>query len=265
MHPTKHLAQVMAFGVVLVIVVLLISVVMRWIDMSTGEFIDWIISIASFFWLIAIVTIPWNVHFEAKKVLSDAAHSIKKGIEIKADQVTYVKRLMRGSFWLAIALHLLSAIGLYTLAATGISAVGYVASGAALLLTGLRPAVRAHEYMVAQLASIRKQFKYPREDIVELRQRFAALESKLNLNNPKSWAANQQRSAKETRSELNRISSSLSSLRGTNQAEHARISSESKQEYERISREAQNAIAQITEDGQFLNHAREIIRFFKSA
>jgi hypothetical protein len=46
----------------------------------------------------------------------------------------------RKSLWLAIGLHILSTIGLYLLAIAGISAVGYISSGAALLLTILRPA-----------------------------------------------------------------------------------------------------------------------------
>jgi hypothetical protein len=32
-----------------------------------------------------------------------------------------------------------------------------------------------------------------------------------------------------------------------------------------LSREARQAIAQLTTDGQFLDHVREIIRFFKTA
>ncbi len=35
--------------------------------------------------------------------------------------------------------------------------------------------------------------------------------------------------------------------------------------HEQLSREAQNAIAQLNEDSQFLGHVREIIRFVKTA
>jgi len=158
-------------------------------------------------------------------------------------------------------LHLLSAIVLYTLAATGISAVGYISSGAALLLTILRPAIRAYEYLYARLKMIRQQFTYPREDIIELRSRLMAVEKKvelsadqLNGDNPHSVPATQQRFADETRRELARIMANLEELRATNHTEH-----------ERLSRESRNAIAQLSTDGQFLEHIREIIRFFKSA
>ncbi|MFM6158478.1 MAG: hypothetical protein ACKPE3_36720, partial [Sphaerospermopsis kisseleviana] len=137
-----------------------------------------------------------------------------------------------------------------------ISAVGYISSGAALLLTLLRPAISAYEYLYARLIMIRQGFTYPREDILELRNRFAEIEQKvqsledqLNPEQPYSLVANNQRFSEETRKELARVVASLEELRAINHTEH-----------ERISREARNAIAQLSTDGQFLDHVREIIR-----
>ena len=102
---------------------------------------------------------------------------------------------------------------------------------------------------------------HPREDIVELRSRFAELEStvrnltaQLNSDDPNSWAAVQEREQRATKIELTNLAASLQSLRSTNQAEHTKLA-----------RDAESAIAQLTEDGQFLNHVREIIRFYKEA
>ncbi|MBD2384130.1 hypothetical protein [Cylindrospermum sp. FACHB-282] len=245
----------------IVVTVLLAFGILQWFHIPTGNFLDWVIGGASFWWLLVIVTVPWNVHFQAKEVLAEAAQSEEKGIPVDEKQVRYVKVLAKRSLWVAIALHLFSAVGLYTLAASGISAVGYITSGAALLLTILRPAIRAYEYLYARLAMIRQEFTYPREDIIELRSRFNQLEQKiqslenqLDLEQPYSLPVTQQRFSEETRRELARIVSNLEELRATNQTEH-----------ERLSREARNAIAQLSTDGQFLDHVREIIRFFKTA
>ncbi|WP_066381090.1 hypothetical protein [Anabaena sp. CA = ATCC 33047] len=245
----------------IVAVVLLGFGVLQWFHVPAGSFLDWVIGGASFWWLLVIVTVPWNIHFQAKQVLAEAAQSQEKDIPVDDRQVQYVQVLAKRSLWLALGLHLLSAIGLYTLAATGISAVGYISSGAALLLTILRPAIRAYEYLYARLTMISQEWKYPREDIVELRQRFFELEQKvqvleeqLNLEQPYSLAATQQRFSEETRRDLAKIAANLEELRATNQTEH-----------ERLSREARNAIAQLSTDGQFLDHVREIIRFFKTA
>lgn len=245
----------------IVIVVLTAFGLLQWLHIPAGNFLDWVIGGASFWWLLVIVTVPWNVHFQAKEVLAEAAQSKEKKIPVDEKQVNYVTVLAKRSLWVAIALHLFSAVGLYTLAATGISTVGYISSGAALLLTILRPAIRAYEYLYARLAMIRQEWKYPREDIVELRDRFSILEQKIQsfeeqLNPEQSYSlpATQQRFAEETRRDLARIAANLEELRATNQTEH-----------ERLAREARTAIAQLSTDGQFLDHVREIIRFFKTA
>ncbi|MEH2152022.1 hypothetical protein [Nostoc sp.] len=245
----------------IVVVVLAAFGLLQWLHIPAGNFLDWVIGGASFWWLLVIVTVPWNVHFQAKEVLAEAAQSKEKGIPVDEKQVKYVTVLAKRSLWVAIALHLFSAVGLYTLAVTGISTVGYISSGAALLLTILRPAIRAYEYLYARLAMIRQEWKYPREDIFELRDRFSILEQKiqslenqLNPEQPYSLAATQQRFSEETRRDLARIAANLEELRATNQTEH-----------ERLGREARNAIAQLSTDGQFLDHVREIIRFFKTA
>ena len=250
-----------SFNIGIVLTVLLVFGILQWLHIPTGSFLDWVIAVAIFEWLLVVVTVPWNIHFEAKEVIAEAAQSAEKGIKIDRKQVNYADMVAKRSFFVAIALHLLSAIGFYILAATGISAIGYISSGAALLLTFLRPAIRAYEYLAMRLAMIREQIKYPREDIVELRDRFNILEASvkrleetLNTEYPDSWASMQYRQLESVRSDLTRTSANLEELRSLNQAEH-----------QRLSQEAQQAISQLTADTQFLDRVREIIRFFKSA
>jgi hypothetical protein len=255
--------------VVIVLAVLLGFGGLQWFQVSAGNFLDWVIGGASFWWLLVIVTVPWNVHFQAKEVLAAAAQSTEKDIPVDEKQVNYVKVLAKRSLWVAIALHLFSTVGLYILAATGISAVGYISSGAALLLTILRPAIRAYEYLYARLIMIRQEFQYPREDVMELRDRFyhleetvKSLEAQLNPQLDNSLPTTQKRFIEQTRTDLATLNASLAELRATNQVEH-----------ERLAREARSAIAgggalpiaQLSTDGQFLDHVREIIRFFKTA
>jgi hypothetical protein len=250
-----------SFGIGLELLILLAFLVLRWLQIPVGSFLDWVIGSASFWWLIVIVTVPWNLHFQAKEVLADADISAEKGTAIEPKQRSYLQMLAQRSLLLAIALHIFSAVGLYAVAATGITPIGYISAGAALLLTILRPAVRAYEYLMTRLAMIRQEFLYPREDIFELRQRFSELEEKvkhiaetLDLENVSSWAVSQQNQWDALRQDLTRLAATQEDLRATNQAEH-----------QRLSREAEQAIAQLTTDGQFLDHVREIIRFFKSA
>lgn len=245
----------------LVVLLLLVFGILQWLQVPAGDFLDWAIAGASFWWLMVIVTVPWNVYFQAKEVLAEAEQSRQKNIAIDEKQLGYVNSLAKRSLPIALALHLLSAIGLYVLAATGISAVGYISSGAALLLTFLRPAVRGYEYIAKRLYAIKQEFKYPREDAIELRYRVQVLEEslrhlqeQLNPENPQSWVTRLQRDLEATQQQLTRVGASLEDLRTHNQAQH-----------DQLGKEAQRAIAQLSADAQFLDSVREIIRFFKSA
>jgi hypothetical protein len=245
----------------LVVLLLIAFGLLQWLHINAGSFLDWVIGGATFWWLMVIVTVPWNIYFQAKEVLAEAEESQAKEIKIDRKKLDYVQTLAKRSLPIALLLHILSAIGLYTLAITGISAVGYVGSGAALLLTGLRPAVRAYEYISARLGMVRQEFLYPRQDMWELRGRVEMLEMNLqtiqeefNLDNPQSVLVKHSRNLEAMRHDLTQVAAGLESLKSTNQAQH-----------EQLAKESQNAIAQMTEDGQFLNHVREIIRFFKQA
>ncbi|BAZ18911.1 hypothetical protein NIES4071_107960 (plasmid) [Calothrix sp. NIES-4071] len=143
-----------------VVLLLLAFGILQWFNIPTGNFLDWVIGGASFWWLLVIVTVPWNVHFQAKQVLAEAEQSQEKGIPVDEKQLAYVKILAKRSFVVALVLHLVSTLSLYILAAVGISAVGYIGSGAALLLTGLRPAISAYEYLSTRLLAIRQQWTY---------------------------------------------------------------------------------------------------------
>lgn len=241
--------------------VLVTFFLLQWLHIPTGNLIDWVIGVASFWWLLAIVTVPWNVYFDAKEVASEAENSQDKGITVDSKQLNYVKTVSRGALLVAIALHFLSALGLYELAALGISSVGYVSSFATLLLTALRPAIRGYQYLAYRLSSIRQEIKYPREDILELRDRFNQLEKnvnslneKLNTSQPNSWINQQEKNWNLTQQEVIKIAVQLDRLEAKNALEH-----------EEIAKEARKAISQLTEDSNFLHQVREIIRFVKTA
>ena len=235
--------------------------ILQWLHIPAGNLIDWIIGIASFGWLLMIVTVPWNIHFDAREVIAEANISKEKNIPVDDKQLNYVTKVSKISIIIALALHIVSAIGLYVLAATGISAVGYVSSIATLLLTFLRPAVRTYQYLATRLRMIRQQIKYPREDVIQLKAKVQQLETniknilqEINLKNPHSLVSKQQKELENNHQELLYLKASFEQHKADNEVAH-----------QRLSQEAKSAISQLTEDSQFLDHAREIIRFFKTA
>ena len=248
-----------SFG--LVVIIGLAFLLLSTFHLTAGHFIDWAIGAVSCWWLFVIVTVPWDVYFEARSVIDEADRSKAINIAIDTTQLTYAQRVARRALLIALGLHLASSATLFLLSYFHITPIGYIASAAALLLTGLRPAVRAYEYLWQRLQLIKHQFHYPREDVVELRARVQTLEAKcqylenqLNLNEPSSYAAGVVRNAEELRQRLNNLTQAQQQNELSNQQQH-----------EALRRDGQNAIAQISADTQFLDHVREIIRMIKSA
>jgi hypothetical protein len=234
---------------------------LKFFQIAAGTFLDWLLGLAILEWLLVIVTVPWNIYFAARQTTATAIDSQQKGITVEQRQLRYTQTISTRSLILAIVLHLLSAVGLYWVAQTGFTPLGYWGAAAALLLTALRPAISTYEYLAERLRTIQEEFTYPREDIYELRSRLSGVESetkflqeKLDETIDSSWINEQNQRWQRHQTEIANTNARLQELQATNKLEH-----------EQLSREAQQAISQLTVDGQFLDNVREIIRFFKTA
>jgi uncharacterized protein YoxC len=243
------------------ILVLAAFSVLKTLDMPAGTLIDWVIGISIFWWLSAIVTIPWNMHYTAKHILTEAAVSSEKGITVNPAHVQYAGKLAKRFLWLAVLLHVCTAIALYLLAHFQITAIGYWASVATLLLTLLRPLQRAYEHLAHRLSNITHQIHYPREDVYELSQRINKMQSNLNevlkkvdTTREESWASQQEKAQAKLSAGLDQLRSALEDLALQNKREH-----------ELLARKSADEMAKLSEDAQFLNQVRDIIQFFKKA
>lgn len=232
-----------------------------WLHVPAGRFLDWVIGLASFWWLLAILTVPWDLHYESRAVEVEARESQARGIPVDEAKVAYARTWARRALVAALLLHAASALALFALSLFGVSPVGTVGAIAVLALTALRPLVRGYDYLRARLESIHGEIRYPREDVVELRSRVGALEASvealrksLDEAAPESWAARTEGRLAGLRRDLDRAEASTSSLLAENEVAH-----------EKLARDARSAVAQITADGKFLENVREIIRFVKQA
>ena len=206
-----------------------------------------------------IVLVPWNIYFEALEVIQEAKQSEKRNIDFDATQLDYVQKLKKGSLLVALALHLISAVGLYAVSWAEISVVGYYGSGAAILLTILRPTIRAYEYISYRLSNIKQEVLYPREDLAELRNEVWQIrEELLHLNNyfdredANSWINKQQKSQQDLGYRVSGLEKSLLALDTKNEQDH-----------QKLTKETRHAIAQLSEDRKFIDNIVEVIRFIK--
>lgn len=241
--------------------VLIVFGVLKWLQIPTGDFMDWGIGVGIFWWLLLITTVPWNMHFKAKEILSDVKESQKTGINVENIDISYAQKISKTYLFVAIFLHILSAIGLYVLAKTGISVVGYIGAAFALALTALRPSVRMYEYISYRLSNMSQRIKYPREDInkvtsdlEQLKYEVAALTEKLDAENSNSWATRKENEMQELRESMRQIRQNFENLNVQTQSNH-----------QALVKQTETKIASLSEDAQFLNQARQLVRFIKEA
>jgi regulator of replication initiation timing len=243
------------------LLVLALYLVLNYLHMTVGTFLDWAIGLAAFWWLIGITTVPWNMYFSAKEVINESEVSTNKGIGISATNIAYAHKLSKRFFTLALALHIISAIGLYLIAYFDITEVGYFAAIAAVLLTFLRPLVRFYDYVVHRLQLMRHEIKYPRDDVYELNKKLAAAEQSIeaydtlfNFQNETSWVSQQQQHIETLKAKILQLNLELDALKLQNQKDH-----------DRLSRNTADEIAKLSEDAKFLNQVRDLVRFVKNA
>ncbi|MCS6960761.1 MAG: hypothetical protein RMK91_12020 [Pseudanabaenaceae cyanobacterium SKYGB_i_bin29] len=253
--------NLLSIGLTIALVALLIVAVTQWLHIPIGSVQDWLTGGAIFGWLLLVVTVPWNIHFLAKQIVNDAEGSRQRGIYLDSQQLEFARAWVGRSLAIALSLHFISALFFYLIARYGGGQLGYWGAGGALLLTFLRPIVSAYEYLTQRLTEIGQRVRYPREDVVELRYRLSQLEQivgglqrEFNQENPDAWVVKQQEFMEETRRQLILINDKLERM----EILHT-------QEIDRVRQESKQAISQLTVDSQFLEHVREIIRFFKSA
>ncbi|MEB3210743.1 MAG: hypothetical protein VKL39_05290 [Leptolyngbyaceae bacterium] len=248
-------------GLGLGVLALMTFAIMQWLHIPAGTLLDWFIGMASFYWLLAIVTIPWNIFFAAKEVLAEAEWSQQQGITLEITQIHYAQQVAKWGVSLAIILHLSSAVGLYGLAASGISAVGYVSAVATLLLTVLRPAIRTYHHVAHRLGLIQQQVRYPRQDVVQMQTAIHALQETVTHLSRTLDPHQSDSIVSQHQQEMGELRQRFAKLKAWSEEAFA----QNQQEHDRLKREIQQSIAQLTEDSQFLLHARELIRFFKDA
>lgn len=220
--------------------------------------VDWIVGLSTFVWLIVIVVIPWNAHFRAKEVLYDAEISQRKNIMVIDESLEYVRRVAQRSLYVAVGLHIFSAIVLLIIASMGVSPVGYYGAGAALLLTFFRPTVQFYEYLKKRLTEIKKEFKMPREDVRELltsvqimQQQIKDLEGLLD-EKPKSgsWRTTMEQTNKDIFKEIQKVTNSLKDYQKQTNIEIELVKDEGKQQFNKL-----------VADSQILESVRVLAKF----
>lgn len=140
-------------------------------SVQAGHLADWIMGVLCFFWLLVLLKAPWDLYFQAHRVVFEMQRSKERGIAVIEGREAYVLRLRQKLGLLAIGLHLLSAALAAAVAFRSGGAVGYWFALFFLVSTVFRPLMAVYVYLTHKLRELNREVRYPREDVEELREK----------------------------------------------------------------------------------------------
>jgi len=116
-------------------------------------------------WNVLMLTLPWNLYFQAKSVLFEMQRARERGIAVRPDRQAEALRVQRRMLRFSVALHIGSAA--LAAAATLVShgRWGYVFSGWYLLSGFFRPGVEYYRYLRQRLGHLVAEVTFPRDDV----------------------------------------------------------------------------------------------------
>lgn len=139
-------------------------------SLAAGHLLDWLMGIFCLFWLFVILKAPWDLYFQAHAVAFEQQRSRERSIALAAGREEYVRVLRRRLGWLAVGAHLFSAalVAAVTYFTGGV--VGYYFAAFYVVSTAFRPIAAAYTYLAGRLRALAEESRYPREDVVTLRE-----------------------------------------------------------------------------------------------
>ncbi|MEK9520942.1 hypothetical protein MIU24_16310 [Streptomyces venezuelae] len=202
-------------------------------------------------WLLLLLTLPWNLYFRAHTVLAEIAISRDKGIGVPGERDVEARRIARVMLRLAVAGHVVTAgAALAVAAATGRDA-GYWFAGFFLLSTFFRPAGAYFGQLRGRLGVLLKDVTFPRDDVVALTGRVAALENGASVLEGKT--EEQYRALAELRRAVDAVA--LSSHQRADETDR-RIAA--------LAREFESTVNRLTDNEEIITGLKAFLRLLRA-
>ncbi|MCC6731413.1 MAG: hypothetical protein IT208_18970 [Chthonomonadales bacterium] len=144
---------------------------------ASARALDWAMGGLCLLWLIVILKAPWDLYLQAHEAAFELKRSRERATALAGGREREVAQLRRRLGWVAVGAHLASAALVAGVSALSGGTLGYCFAGFYVVATLFRPAAAAHVSLSRRLLAIIAEARYPREDIVEVRQRLGAAEA----------------------------------------------------------------------------------------
>jgi hypothetical protein len=149
-------------------------------SVAAGHLLDWVMGGLCFLWLILILKAPWDLYFQTHEVAFELQRSHERRVRVVAGREEYIRSLRRRLLWLSVGAHLFSAALVAVVAYLAHHSIGYYFAAFYLVSTVFRPAAAGYVYLSRKLHAIEEEARYPREDVVEIREKLEQHEHQMD-------------------------------------------------------------------------------------
>jgi hypothetical protein len=150
------------------------SILIAWLARLANVQLRTILSIAAggaaLAWLVLLLAVPWNLYFAARRVMTQMAVSLRRGISVSEAEQAEAERIQRRMLWFALGGHVLSALVTGVVAYVSGAVIGYGVAGFYLLSATIRPAAAYFSHLRERIGALSRESLHPREDVVSLRE-----------------------------------------------------------------------------------------------
>ena len=122
-------------------------------------------------WLVVLTTVPWNLHFAARRTIQEIAVSRERGIAVRPGDDQEAARIARQMLRFALGAHLGTALAAAAIALLSGNKAGYYIAGISLLSTAFRPAAAYFGHLRERIKVLTRDSTHPRDDVATLLHR----------------------------------------------------------------------------------------------
>jgi hypothetical protein len=157
---------------VVVVVGAAAALLFAWLGRVAGVPLATLVSIAAalaaLMWMVMLVTVPWNLYFDARQVVADNAISRERGITVPPAQDVEARHIARRMLRFALGGHLGTAAVTAAFAYVSGALTGYYLAGFYLLTTAVRPAAAYLANLRERIIALKRESTHPRDDVASL-------------------------------------------------------------------------------------------------
>lgn len=135
--------------------------------------------VAGICWLVALVTVPWNLFFAARRAQAEMAVSRERGITVREADSAEAAQIARRMLRFALGAHVATALAAVLVAYLTGDRAGYYVAAVFMAATGVRPAAEYLAHIRKRVGALTKEITYPRDDVVTLTERVDLLEHRV--------------------------------------------------------------------------------------